>query len=175
MRTIISFVITLFIHLGIYYFFLPQKINSVSLSQPKLSTIDLSQFNLHKKGGTSNALINSQTVKRSEPTSNGDVEASQSTTSAETGSGSVPQETGPTFIHFEQPQYPRIARVKGLEGKVRIRVFFNNQGAVSKIELLESSSHLMLDEAVRKSALTWIAANKSTAIFEKTFEFKLNN
>ncbi len=51
--------------------------------------------------------------------------------------------------------YPRIARKKGLEGKVIIEVWLDEQGNQIKQLLLESSGHSVLDERALNSIREW--------------------
>lgn len=76
------------------------------------------------------------------------------------------------------PHYPKMARVRGIEGFVRLRLGINGLGIPIIIELLESSGHEVLD----KSAITGLAQWRFQAtdatenlVFwtEKTIEFQL--
>jgi TonB family protein len=80
-----------------------------------------------------------------------------------------------TFLKFNHPTYPPIARDKGYEGVVKILVFYNLQGIVENVEITQSSGYKILDEVVRKSAYEWRLSTKTAGNFEKSFEFKLKN
>jgi TonB family protein len=173
MRTIISFGLALFIHLGIFYFLLPKKGYNATKPQTKLSTIDLSHFNIQKNViGNIGSNAKKQGTINTPSLSGNQIGAGNSATQFPPSTGTS---SGPIFINFEEPEYPRIARAKGLEGRVKIKVFFNNQGTVASVEILESSTHNLLDEAVKKSAQKWVISNSLNSVFEKTFEFKLKN
>lgn len=170
MRTIISLLLALFIHVGIFYFLLPKSQPLTFTTDTKLQTIDLTHFNLQKKF-TSHQKINPQ-GKVQGITS---LESSNNSTSDIAQTNNLPfKNAKSTFISFSEPEYPKLARAKGLEGKVKIKVSFNAVGEVSNIEILESSSQNILDEAVKKAARTW-KVSEANLTFEKTFEFKLNN
>jgi protein TonB len=137
--------------------------------QSKFKTIDLDQFNVQKKLPKSPPL---SPIAASSP----GVIVSQTSTGTSLSAAAVPTEgLSSDFVYFEPPEYPKLARLKGLEGKVKIKVTFDSEGKTSKIEILESSSHALLDEAVTKSALKWRVVKSHPRVFEKTFEFKLNN
>lgn len=56
--------------------------------------------------------------------------------------------------------YPRIARKKGLEGKVLIEVWLDEQGNQIKQLLLESSGHRVLDERALSTIKEWRFSNQ---------------
>ena len=56
--------------------------------------------------------------------------------------------------------YPRIARKKGLEGKVLIEVWLDEQGNQIKQLLLESSGHRVLDERALSTIKKWRFSNQ---------------
>jgi protein TonB len=71
-----------------------------------------------------------------------------------------------------------VARQKGYQGKVKIRVHYNHEGSMTKIDIIESSGIKMLDEAIKNAALDWKISPSSIngpGSFEKVFEFKLKN
>lgn len=179
MRTTISFTIAIFIHLAILFFLLPKKEFSAPVIHQKYSTINLAQFNIQKKSGIN---ANNQNLKVNSSATQDYSAISENKNSKENfiGSGNsttIPSglDSVPTFITFDQPEYPKLARIKGIEGKVKIKVYFNTLGEVSRVDIIESSSHAILDEAVKKAASKWKTANKQISEFEKVFEFKLNN
>lgn len=180
MRTIISFAVAIFIHLSLFYFLMPKNeipSTQIAMNQGKYSTIDLTKFNVHKNPNATSRQkyaapgpLAHETLPSPQETARAGISISSI---ADTSSNSA--ESGPIFISFEQPEYPKLARLKGLEGKVKIKVFFNHLGVASNVEILESSTHPLLDDVVKKTALRWGAVSKKNAVFEKTFEFKLNN
>lgn len=77
-----------------------------------------------------------------------------------------------------QPQYPRIAQLRGHEGFVRVRLSINGQGKPLSAELLESSGYQSLDQAALKGLMLWRfhATHGSEALgywTEKVVEFRL--
>ena len=83
---------------------------------------------------------------------------------------------------FQVPSYPRQARLLGQEGKVKIKISYDEEGHITKIDLLNSSGIAALDKSVLSAASQWklekIASNQqkfSPGSFEKSFEFKLKN
>lgn len=99
--------------------------------------------------------------------------------SAASSGTSANEQTSPGNGMIEQgeaPLYPSLARQRGLEGKVRLRAFYNNDGIITQVEIIDSSGTKMLDESARKALLSWkIKKGLGTASFEKTFQFKLND
>ncbi|MGZ3789885.1 MAG: energy transducer TonB [Bacteriovorax sp.] len=80
-----------------------------------------------------------------------------------------------TFLKIKEPDYPPMARARGLEGKVKIKAYYNREGTVERIEITQSSGAKILDESVKKTVADWQLSKGSEGSFEKTFEFKLQN
>ena len=53
------------------------------------------------------------------------------------------------------PLYPHIAKRRGWEGKVLIKVFVESDGTPSKIEVQDSSGYKILDDSAMKTVYTW--------------------
>ena len=62
----------------------------------------------------------------------------------------------PAYDHNPKPEYPSIARSRGWEGKVILRVKVNEKGKVESVELEQSSSHELLDDSAVKAVKEWI-------------------
>lgn len=87
-----------------------------------------------------------------------------------------------TSMSNPTPHYPLIARRRGIEGRVRIRLFVDSQGITRAVELIESSGHQILDHAALKAARKWtfrpvlIPSNKNELTpIAKTIRFRLSN
>jgi protein TonB len=63
--------------------------------------------------------------------------------------------TPPKILFNPVPQYPRIARVMGLEGKTLLRVEILQDGRPGTVHVRESSGHTVLDEAAAKAIKKW--------------------
>ncbi len=64
----------------------------------------------------------------------------------------VPMEKRPEMIFREQPDYPRPARLAGMEGVVIIQALVGKDGSVRRAVAYVSSGSAMLDEAAVKAA-----------------------
>ena len=53
------------------------------------------------------------------------------------------------------PPYPPAARRAGIEGKVLVRIFISDSGAVERTEIAESSGNELLDESARRTLQRW--------------------
>lgn len=71
------------------------------------------------------------------------------------------------------PPYPRMAILKGWEGEAAVKIFVSEAGKVSNIQLLQSSSHGVLDEAVLKTLSKWEFQEGSTREIEVPVRFVL--
>ena len=56
----------------------------------------------------------------------------------------------------EQPSYPRLAKRRGYEGTVVLKVLVGIDGRVVDLEILESSGHDILDRSAEKSVRKWL-------------------
>ncbi|HWP90791.1 MAG TPA: TonB family protein [Thermodesulfobacteriota bacterium] len=62
----------------------------------------------------------------------------------------------PDYKINPKPNYPMIARRKGYEGVVLLKVWVLENGRVGKIELQKSSNYEMLDKSAMKAVENWI-------------------
>jgi protein TonB len=65
------------------------------------------------------------------------------------------QEAKLDHLSNQAPRYPLMARLRGWEGVVVLRVLVNHDGAVGQIEVQQSSGHAVLDEAARQAVHGW--------------------
>ena len=82
-------------------------------------------------------------------------------------SASVPTQTGipdPEISppYYKQPgsgnalpKYPRLARRRGLEGRLMLRGFVSPEGKIETIKVIETSGHLLLDQAAKNAVKLW--------------------
>ncbi len=61
----------------------------------------------------------------------------------------------PVADKSEPPVYPQIARVRGYEGRVLLRVSVSYKGRVLGVELIESSGFKVLDKAAVRAVRKW--------------------
>ncbi|GMA83155.1 hypothetical protein GCM10025855_26880 [Shewanella glacialipiscicola] len=88
-----------------------------------------------------------------EPTESTTSTAKPDTSSAKTN---IVELTKPLFAtQPPKPEYPRIARRKGLEGTVTIEVMFNALGEQLALTLVKSSGFSLLDQAALQAVETW--------------------
>lgn len=64
-------------------------------------------------------------------------------------------EATPRYDHNAPPPYPRLARLRGWEGEVLLRVLVSEAGDVRRISVERSSSHAVLDAAALKAVRRW--------------------
>lgn len=182
MRTnkFIPLLIALFIHAIPLLYLVSNKTDS-AMSSPHSSLsqgIDLSGFSIAKRNSTSKRFSEPKainpTVASVASVNSSNIEGS-GTTGGSTGGPSTTSGNGVVFVQMREPQYPPIARQKGLEGKVKVKAFYNNEGIITKVDIMESSGVKMLDESVSKTVSEWKLSQGSSGSFEKSFEFKLKN
>jgi protein TonB len=66
--------------------------------------------------------------------------------------------------------YPREARAKGIEGSLRLLVSIRSDGSVERLELLESSGQLVLDDAAIRIVRTAAPFEPFTAEMRKRLD-----
>jgi protein TonB len=71
------------------------------------------------------------------------------------------------------PEYPPEALEEGLEGTVRLLLELDAEGAVSKVEVLESSGSALLDAAAVRAAKDWRAPRAGSRRIVVPVRFKL--
>lgn len=98
------------------------------------------------------------------------------------GTGQEVGETG-TFIFeneidtYSPPDYPKVARLRGLEGDVLLRLKVSPEGKAVAAEIIKGSGHQVLDEAALNAVKEWRFHPRKTsdiAVVEKRIVFKLN-
>jgi TonB family protein len=62
----------------------------------------------------------------------------------------------PDYKVNPKPRYPMLARRKGYEGTIILRVFVLESGGVGKVELEKSSGYEILDESALKAVKEWV-------------------
>jgi TonB family protein len=179
MRTFISFTIALVIHLAIYLLCFSTKTEKLSSfpanGQNKFSTVTLRNFSQSSKKSKHSSFSYDDISQHNEQINNQVL--IQSAFKENTGSSNSENIIGEKKSNnsYEQPAYPAIARSRGIEGRVKIKVEFNNEGNVINMVIIESSNHQILDDAVKNTAIKWKNNSKEVISIEKTFEFKLTN
>ena len=62
----------------------------------------------------------------------------------------------PDYNVNPKPKYPRVARKRGYEGEVKLKVFVLADGRVGEIEVLRPSGHKVLDDEAIETVKDWI-------------------
>ena len=62
----------------------------------------------------------------------------------------------PNYKINPKPRYPMLARRKGYEGTILLRVFVVESGGVGEVELEKSSGYEILDESALKAVKEWV-------------------
>jgi protein TonB len=85
-------------------------------------------------------------------------EISSSTRGGNASSPGVEGGNGPVLIRerSKDPEYPQRAQQRRIEGKVLLRIAITNRGAVSSVEVVESSGHSILDRAAVAGVEKWV-------------------
>lgn len=85
--------------------------------------------------------------------------ASSATSPAETSGGQTASVSAPRFdaayLHNPKPTYPLLARRRGVEGKVLLKVQVSAAGLAEQVQIAQSSGHDSLDEAALNTVRAW--------------------
>ena len=99
------------------------------------------------------------TAADSAPTVPAAAAASSAPSPAETGSAQTASVSAPRFdaayLHNPKPPYPLLARRRGVEGKVLLKVQVSAAGLAEQVQVAQSSGHDSLDEAALNTVRTW--------------------
>jgi protein TonB len=184
MRTnkIIPFFLALSLHVIPLAYFLIKKpappalvVTNVSGNPSTPKGIDLSAFSISQKARPTKNSIKSVGLSLSVGSGSGIGNSTDLSAGSTQGFNNSQTSTGPTFTNFKEPPYPPIAREKGYEGKVKIKAYYDQEGSITRVDIVESSGIKMLDEAVKITAVNWKISSTSAGNFEKTFDFRLKN
>jgi TonB family protein len=91
----------------------------------------------------------------------------------------APVVSGGELLEYIAPDYPRRARVKGIEGSVRVRYAVDKRGRVSDIRVLSSRQGRYFERAVREALQHWryqpfaIDGEPIRRMVERSFDFGL--
>ncbi|MDU9049802.1 MAG: energy transducer TonB [Candidatus Electrothrix sp. Rat3] len=75
--------------------------------------------------------------------------------SAPPASTGVVREAAPLYQSNPPPEYPRVARRRGLEGLVTLEAKIDRNGRVEELRLFTGSGHSILDKAALKAVRAW--------------------
>ena len=133
-------------------------------------SIDLNQFSINRSNINKSAHNAATQFNSNKP-------LSHNTEVIDTGINGNPNSSAGdmNISHYEEPNYPPIAKKSGYEGVVKIRAQYNKEGSVENVQVIQTSGYKILDESVVKSVYNWKLTVKDFGFFEKTFEFKLKN
>jgi TonB family protein len=79
-----------------------------------------------------------------------------------------------SFDFYEEPIYPKTARLKLIEGFVKVEISFNELGVVQNAKIIDSSHSKILEDSVLISVRKWQIRKNNPITIVKDFEFKLN-
>ncbi len=69
--------------------------------------------------------------------------------------GLAAHDKDPGIVHRPRPKYPRMAKYRGIEGYVDVRLRVTSGGAVETIEILDSKPRGIFDDSVRRTVRDW--------------------
>jgi len=184
MRTqnLISLTAALVIHFLAFYFLMMPKFTDqsavIKISNKSVGShhFIISDFSLPSKPRSNSATATSKKILASPTLSNESRAVHSEFNEAEMNGKSSESESATSESLYDSlplPTYPRLAREKAMEGIVKISASYDQNGAITNIQLSQSSGHQLLDSAVINTVREWKIHASSSGHFEKSFEFKL--
>lgn len=166
-----------------FQFSLPEKIQwQAGFDNKNLITFDLGQISFSPAGNQrknshstftgksatrsaqlSNAETSSTTHTNLSQSSNGEsLESTPGEGLGESGMGEMGTGNGKSegmfqnaVVGFKQPQYPAMAIKRNLQGTAIIKLNISGEGILQNVELIQSTNHQILDNAVLDSVKSW--------------------
>jgi len=87
-----------------------------------------------------------------------DVQSKSPLADVKTAASSGPKvvSASPAYATNPRPKYPRVARRRGYEGVVLLKVLVDHEGRADDVLVLKSSGHKMLDRSALKAVKNWV-------------------
>lgn len=81
-----------------------------------------------------------------------------------------------SHMNNPKPEYPEVAKRRGWEGKVTLKVFVHADGTVGEVRVAVSSGHEMLDEAALDAVRRWrfVPAKRNGQAVDSWVSFPIN-
>jgi TonB family protein len=174
LKKFLPFFLAMILHVIIFSFFIdfkPPITNSKvqPLQFKKLYTISLNNMvskksNISKMISPNNHLVNNEAYESHDSVSLINVPVNPNS------------KEGPenNFDFYEEPIYPKMARLKQIEGFVKVQISFNDEGLVQNAKIIDSSHSKVLEDSVLVSISKWRMKKNNAMTIVKNFEFKLN-
>lgn len=85
--------------------------------------------------------------------------------------GAVSETIQPSVLHFESPEYPRLAWQARIEGEVKVTAHISPDGKVSSASV--SSGHELLQREALQNIKKWVFVANHESDLEIIYQFKL--
>jgi len=131
---------------------LPRQPQAVAPVQPRESAIEV------PPAPVSEPVLSAPAAETANEPSSAGAGAGTSGSGSGAGKGNAPI-VAPRFdvayLNNPRPEYPRMARRMGEQGRVLLHVFVNAAGGAEKVEIRTSSGSARLDQAAREAVQRW--------------------
>jgi protein TonB len=184
-----SFQFSVLFHLALgalFVFSIPKKEQSEYLAIQdnfKISLVGLKTGSM--RGQNSNLIKNNSTeASKTHTESRNEISAKLAGSGSATNGTSLSDNAGggtsdfnESVLSFYEPQYPKAALRRGLQGTVKVKILIGNQGIPTETQILQSSGHKILDDSAIEAISKWVFKNKnhSTYYVVKTIIFQIKN
>ncbi|MCJ7600776.1 MAG: energy transducer TonB [Desulfobulbaceae bacterium] len=123
----------------------PVAISSMATGEERMTT-----------GGPSPSLQQSKEEQQQQPGANSLTTLPAAGPQSASGTEQAAIEATPLYRRNPPPDYPPLARRRGLEGTVQLDVLVNSRGDVNQVRLAETSGHDLLDRAAIAAVENWL-------------------
>ncbi|NOT79997.1 MAG: energy transducer TonB [Bacteriovoracaceae bacterium] len=79
------------------------------------------------------------------------------------------------ILNYYEPQYPKAALRRGLQGELKVKILIGTQGVPLETQILQSSGHKILDDSALEAVRKWVFKTKTnnTYYVVKTIIFQI--
>lgn len=91
------------------------------------------------------------------------------------GSGGGTSDFNESIINYFEPQYPKVALRRGLQGELKVKILVGSQGVPIETQILQSSGHKILDDSALEAVNKWVFKTRAnnTYYIVKTIIFQI--
>lgn len=80
-----------------------------------------------------------------------------------------------SILNYFEPQYPKAALRRGLQGELKVKILIGTQGVPIETQILKSSGHKILDDSALEAVSKWVFKTKTNDTYYviKTIIFQI--
>lgn len=93
------------------------------------------------------------------------------------GGGGGSSDFNESILNYFEPQYPKAAIRRGLQGELKVKILVGIQGVPLETQIIQSSGHKILDDSALEAVRKWVFKTKANNTYYviKTIIFQIKN